>query len=195
MYVGSIPTGRVLALNTKTGATDVVVPQREGRAAIGLKHHRGRLLVAGGPTGRAFVYDADTGEDVRDVALADAPTFVNDVTITGDLQYDDDPNNIEVKGIAALPNGRTLYVVQNRLNKIAVVRLERDLSQGEIVREITQPAFDVPTTIARRGSFLYAPNSRFGIPPPPDNDYAVVRVRATPPAARASARPPAPTGV
>ena len=44
--------------------------------------------------------------------------------------------------------GRTLYVVQNRLNKIAVVRLARSLKSGRVVREITNPAFDVPTTLA-----------------------------------------------
>ena len=256
VFVGSIPTGRVLRLDTKTGATRTVVEQREGRAAIGVKHNRGRLFVAGGPTGHAFVYDARTGEDIVDVALAEAPTFVNDVVvtkraawftdsrrpqlyrlalrrngapgatarvvpITGDLTYDDNPDNNEVNGIAATPNGktlfvvqsntgklfrvngagvatevpltggeggllpaadgillvgRTLYVVQNRLNKIAVVRLDARRSSGVIQREITHPAFDVPTTLARKGKFLFAPNARFGTPPSPDNEFAVVRV-------------------
>ncbi|MDQ3740079.1 MAG: superoxide dismutase, partial [Actinomycetota bacterium] len=219
--------------------------------------HRGRLFVAGGATGRAFVYDARSGEDVRDVALATAPTFVNDVVvtrtaawftdsrrpqlyrlglgrrgapratartvpITGDLKYDENPDNNEVNGIAATPNGRTLlvvqsntgllfrvdaatgrstaipltggdggrlpsadgillkgrtlYVVQNRLNKVAVITLGRKLASGTIEREITHPAFDVPTTVARLGSFLYLPNARFGTPPSPDNEFAVVRV-------------------
>ena len=66
MFVGSIPTGRVLALDVKTGQTTIVVPQREGRAAIGLKYDRGRLFVAGGPTGHAYVYDARTGRTIRD---------------------------------------------------------------------------------------------------------------------------------
>jgi len=78
-----------------------------------------------------------------------------------------------------LLRGRTLYVVQNRLNKIAVVRLARDLSEGTIQREITHPAFDVPTTVARSGNVLFLPNARFGTPPSPDNEFAVVRVAAS----------------
>ena len=35
---------------------------------------------------------------------------------------------------------------------------------------------DVPATIARIGSALYAVNARFSTPPTPDTDYAVVRV-------------------
>ena len=86
-------------------------------------------------------------------------------------------------GGASLPNGdglllkgRTLYVVQNRLNKIAVVRLSRNLKSGRVVREITNPAFDVPTTLAQSRKGLYTVNARFGIAPSPDNRYDVVRV-------------------
>jgi sugar lactone lactonase YvrE len=259
LYVGSIPTGQVLRLNAATGRTATVVPQRAGRAAIGLKFHRGRLFVAGGPTGRAFVYNAANGRTLRNLVLATAPTFVNDVVvtkraawftdsrrpqlsklpltrkgapkraasyvaITGDLRYDDVPDNTEVNGIAALPGGRTLlvvqsstgllfrvdadsgvstavpltggdggrlpgadgilrvgrtlYVVQNRLNKVAVVQMDRGFTGGTIQREITHPAFDVPTTVARIGERLYLPNARFGTPPSPDNEFAVVSVRA-----------------
>ena len=43
------------------------------------------MIVAGGPTGRAFVYDAKTGAEVADLELADpaAGTFVNDVVVAG----------------------------------------------------------------------------------------------------------------
>ena len=67
-------------------------------------------------------------------------------------------------------------MVQNRLNKIAVVRLSGNLKSGRVVREITNPAFDVPTTLAKSRRRLYTVNARFGIAPSPDNRYDVVRV-------------------
>jgi sugar lactone lactonase YvrE len=253
-YVGSIPTGAIYRGNLRSGKGDVLVPGREGRAAIGLDYDRGRLFVAGGPTGQAIVYVGRTGADVASYDLTGGPTFVNDVTVTkrgayftdsqqqqlyvldlkgrklpdaartlpltGDLEYDDDPGTFELNGIAAKRNGkrlvavqsaqgklfaidpktgdtdeialsggdvangdglllhgRTLYVVQNQLNQIAVVRLSRDWSEGTIVRTITDDDFDVPTTIARKGRWLYAPNARFGTTPTPDTEYDVVRVR------------------
>jgi hypothetical protein len=79
-------------------------------------------------------------------------------------------------GDGILLDGKTLYVVQNRLNQIAVVQLDADLTAGEIVAIITDPAFDVPTTITEFGNSLYAVNARFGTPPEPDTDYDVVKV-------------------
>jgi hypothetical protein len=72
---------------------------------------------------------------------------------------------------------RTLLVVQNRSNQIAVVRLDRDFRSGRVVRTITHPEFDVPTTVARNRGSLYLPNARFRTPPtPPETEYWVTRV-------------------
>jgi hypothetical protein len=79
-------------------------------------------------------------------------------------------------GDGLLLEGRTLYVVQNQLNRIAVVRLDRDLDEGRIVRHLTDPDFDIPTTIAEGGGFLWAVNARFTTPPTPETEYQVVRV-------------------
>ena len=79
-------------------------------------------------------------------------------------------------GDGILLEGKTLYVVQNRLNQIAVVALTPDLTAGEIVDTITNSAFRVPTTIAGFGNSLYAVNARFGTPPTPATEYEVVRV-------------------
>lgn len=76
--------------------------------------------------------------------------------------------------------GRTLYVVRNQLNQIAVVKLAPDFASGAIVDTITDPNFDVPTTIGLFGSSLYAVNARFGTPPTPDTTYTVVRVSRLP---------------
>lgn len=86
-------------------------------------------------------------------------------------------------GTGAVPNGdgillqgRTLYVVQNQLNQIAVVRLDHDFIAGTIVETVSSPLFRVPTTIASFGKYLYAVNARFGTTPTPDTEYEVVRV-------------------
>jgi sugar lactone lactonase YvrE len=83
-----------------------------------------------------------------------------------------------------LLQGRTLYVVQNFLDRIAVLRLAPDLGSGEVVDVITSELFRVPTTVARRGDRLYAVNARFDVAFPPGFggapvviDYDVVEVR------------------
>jgi sugar lactone lactonase YvrE len=79
-------------------------------------------------------------------------------------------------GDGILIDGKTIYVVRNRLNQIAVVEVNSDFSSGEVVRTIMDPAFRVPTTIAEFGDRLYAVNARFDTPPEPDTDYEVVSV-------------------
>jgi sugar lactone lactonase YvrE len=81
-----------------------------------------------------------------------------------------------VNGDGLRRQGRTLYVVQNQLNQIAVVRLNRDWDGGSVARLITDPNFDVPTTVGVFGPWLYAVNARFTTPPTPDTTYTVVRV-------------------
>ena len=75
-----------------------------------------------------------------------------------------------------LIGGRTLLVVQNRSNKIAVVKLDKRFRSGRVVRTITHPDFDVPTTVAKKRGSLYLPNARFTTPPMPDTDYWVTRI-------------------
>lgn len=80
-------------------------------------------------------------------------------------------------GDGILLAGKMLYVVRNQNNLIAVVRLAPDLRSGTVTRTITSPSFDVPTTLARQGSRLYAVNARFSTPPTPATTYTVVQVR------------------
>ena len=87
-------------------------------------------------------------------------------------------------GADTLPNadglwleGKTLYVVQNFRNQIAVVELSADSLSGEVVDVITEPftsnpATKVPTTLASFGDALYAVTAGFAAPSP---DF-VVRV-------------------
>ena len=88
-YVGSIPTGAVYRGDLRTGDGAILVPAAPGRASIGMKFDRGLLYVAGGPTGKGFVYDAQSGVLLREVQLAMGAggTFVNDVVVTRDAAY------------------------------------------------------------------------------------------------------------
>lgn len=79
-------------------------------------------------------------------------------------------------GDGLLRRGSTLYVVRNQLNRIAEIRLDRSYRSGTVIREITNPGFDVPTTVAAFGSSLYAVNARFGTPTTPATKYTVIRV-------------------
>ena len=71
---------------------------------------------------------------------------------------------------------RTLLVVQNQLNQVAVVRLDRGATSGTVTRVITSENFDIPTTVARFGSRLYLPNARFTTTPTPTTTYDVTSV-------------------
>jgi streptogramin lyase len=250
LFVGSIPTGSVLRVNPRTGESSVAVPGGEGRAAIGLKADRdGRLFVAGGPTGKAFVYDSETGTELASFQLAPAgeATFVNDVTLTRKAAYFTDSQRsvlyavaTDLSGFRELPlkgfepqpgfnlngivatggkertllavqgnvgrlwridaktgkakpvdlgdadlvngdglllKGRTLYAVQNQLNQIAVLKLKSGFRRAELVRTITDPEFDVPTTIAHVDRSLWAVNARFNTEPTPETPYWLTRVR------------------
>jgi sugar lactone lactonase YvrE len=79
-------------------------------------------------------------------------------------------------GDGILLTGRTLYVVQNTLNRVAVIRLSADLSSGRVVTRLSDPDFAVPTTIDDHGRRLYAVNARFGVTDP-NAEYQVVQLR------------------
>lgn len=255
LFVGSIPTGRVFLADITTGQGRVFIEPSPGRNAVGMKvDGRGRLFVAGGQTGQAYVYNAETGADIAVFALTQGDTFINDVVVTpqaawftdsrrpsllrvpigadgslgdqagvttltlsGDFQFVGGQNN--ANGIAATPDGatliivqsgtgklftvnpetgvsreirlgsesvvngdgillqgQTLYVVQNRLNLLAVITLSDDLTAGTVEQWVSSPLFDVPTTVAASNGSLYLVNARFGIANPDSADYSVVRI-------------------
>jgi sugar lactone lactonase YvrE len=220
--------------------------------AVGVDYDRGRLFVAGGPTGDGYVYDAETGAQIAIYDFTSAGSFVNDVIVTrtdawftdslspvlyrvplgpdgspgtpfealplgGDFTFV--PGLFNTNGVDATPNGttlvivnsataelytvdpstgdatvidlgggtvangdgilldgKTLYVVQNFQNRIAVIAFEPGLGVGTVLTHITHPGFDIPTTIDEFGSRLYAVNARFTTPPTPSTTYTIVQV-------------------
>ena len=82
------------------------------------------------------------------------------------------------RGDGLLLRGRTLYVVRNQLNTVAVLRLDEHATSGRVVDNLTDPRFDVPTTVGAFGGRLYLPNARFNTPPEPTTPYQVVAIRS-----------------
>ncbi|HEX6357903.1 superoxide dismutase [Actinophytocola sp.] len=81
-----------------------------------------------------------------------------------------------VNGDGLVRIGRTLYVVQNRLNLISVFNLDATVTTATLRRTITDPRFDVPTTAARFGNRLYLVNARFTSPQLPETTFNGVAV-------------------
>jgi sugar lactone lactonase YvrE len=125
--------------------------------ANGIEATRGGriLVIVNSFTGELFTVDPETGR-TRLIELEG-----------GDVR----------NGDGILLAGRNLYVVQNFLNQVAVVELERDLTEGEVEGHLTDPDLDIPTTIAKKGRRLYVVNARFTTPPTPDTEYQVVQLR------------------
>jgi hypothetical protein len=80
-----------VTVDLRTGQVTPLVDNdpAEGRVSVGLAVERGMLIVAGGPTGRAFFYDARSGAALADLELTDPTTgtFVNDVVVAGDAAW------------------------------------------------------------------------------------------------------------
>jgi hypothetical protein len=57
-----------------------------------------------------------------------------------------------------------------------VLTLSADLRSATVRRHITDPAFDVPTTVAASDGSLYLVNARFGVADPGSTEYTVIRV-------------------
>ncbi|GIF26251.1 sugar lactone lactonase YvrE [Actinoplanes tereljensis] len=120
--------------------------------------------IAATPDGRALiVVQSNTGKLFR--------TTYAGVTTEIDLGGELVPN-----GDGLWLRGRDLYVVQNRLNLIAKIHLNRAGTAGEVIGRTTDPSFDVPTTIAEYGNRLYLPNARFTTPAEPTTTYDAVSV-------------------
>lgn len=112
------------------------------------------LIIVQSNTGKLFKVDPETG-------------FADLIELTG---------GDAASGDGILLDGKTLYVVQNFLNRVAVIRLSPHLGSGTVVRHLTSAAFDIPTTIAEHGNRLYAVNARFTTPPA-GASYSVVQLR------------------
>lgn len=96
---------------------------------------------------------------------------------TGVARRVDLGRTVLTNGDGLLRRGRTLYATQNQDNLVAEVRLSRDGRRGTLRHYLGSPDFDIPTTIAPAGRFLYLPNARFSTPVGPGVAYWITRIR------------------
>lgn len=99
------------------------------------------LVIINGATGVLYHVDTNTGESTPLTIQGEEQRFVN-----GDGLFIDE---------------RTLYVMQNFQNKIAVIQLSEDLRHGDFVKNITSNHFAIPTTIRGFEDSIYAINTHF----------------------------------
>jgi sugar lactone lactonase YvrE len=112
------------------------------------------LVIVQSATGKLFTVTTDGVTD--EIELADGATAAN--------------------GDGILLDGRVLWVVQNQLNRVAKFKLSARFDSGRLLTLITHPRFDIPTTVAERGKFLFLVNARFSTPPTPDTPYWITAV-------------------
>lgn len=107
-YSGSRANGAIYRGDLRTGEGSIFAAGATGRVAVGLSvDQRGRyLFVAGGPTGQAYVFDADSGALVASYVLTAPGTFVNDVIVTRDAAYFTDSGRPVLYRLALGPGGR-----------------------------------------------------------------------------------------
>jgi sugar lactone lactonase YvrE len=106
-YSGSRANGAIYRGDLRTGEGSIFAPGATGRVAVGLSvDQRGRyLFVAGGPTGHAYVFDADSGALVANYVLTAPGTFVNDVIVTRDAAYFTDSSRPVLFRLSLGPDG------------------------------------------------------------------------------------------
>lgn len=148
---GGVPTGEVETIPLSGEWQQVAGFNANGIAAT---PDGSTLLVVNSTTGILYAVDAASGE----------ATAVD----TGGA--------LLTQGDGILLQGATLWVVRNRSNEIVELRMSADWLSGTVVGTVSDPDFDVPTTLAAQGSRLYAVNARFNTPPTPDTEYDIVLV-------------------
>jgi hypothetical protein len=100
-----------------------------------------QLVIVNISTGVLYLVDTETG--------AASP-----VNVQGEEQLFADGDGLYM-------DGRTLYIMQNFAQKIAVVELSDDLTQGTFIKNLVSDDFSIPTTITGYGNCIYAINTHF----------------------------------
>jgi len=148
-----LPGQEAASILPLTGDFDV----QAGTGLNGIVASRGRLIaIQGGDVGLLFRIHPRTG-------------VTRTIDLGGDRLLNGDGLELD---------GDLLYAVQNRLNTVAVVDLDRRVKNGEVVTRLTDDDFDVPTTVALLDDSLYLPNARFGTAVPEPADYWITRIDA-----------------
>jgi sugar lactone lactonase YvrE len=194
-YVYDLRTGETVAdFQLGTIINDVVVTGDSAWFTDSAQAHLYRVPIGRhgtlGPVSTLVVEGpaADTASDFNMNGIATTPNGKTLIVSHSGLSalFTVDPDSGEsalIEGVAVpsvdgiLYESGRLLAVQNTLNQIAEIRLSEDLLSGTVEKVITNPNFQVPTTVARHGNLLALVNAKFdtGFPPTADA-YEVVIV-------------------
>ncbi len=130
------------------------IQYEDGFNANGIVASHGWLILVQSNTGLLFRVNPRTGE-TREIDLGGASVSSGD--------------GLEVVG-------SRLAVGRNALNEVDVFRLGAHLGSARLVRTLTSPDLDVPTTIAFSAGRLWVVNARFNTPPTATTPYWITRL-------------------
>jgi sugar lactone lactonase YvrE len=202
LFVAGGPTGKVFVYDARTGAdvAEITLSTAENRfindvvvtgGAAWFTDSRSEVLwrvdletlepEARLVTGVTFDFDPPSTNNFNGIDASPDGRTLYVVQSSSGIVWGVDPTTGAASALAEgltngdglLVDGPRLYVVQNRLNQVAVL----DRASGTRVGTITSDEFRVPTTVARIGDRLFLPNARFGTLEPDTLDYEVVSVR------------------
>ncbi|MFJ5699712.1 hypothetical protein [Arthrobacter sp. NPDC093139] len=83
-YAGDLATGDIFRGDIRKGTAKKFIDVPDGRVAVGMKadNENDLLFVAGGASGKAYVYDTDDRRTVKTIQLTTKAAFINDVALT-----------------------------------------------------------------------------------------------------------------
>ncbi|MCB9141631.1 MAG: superoxide dismutase [Anaerolineales bacterium] len=113
-----------------------------------------KLIVAHTDLGKLYVVDAATGETTELVLDGEVEIYHDGLVLAGD----------------------TLYVV-NYNDKVYVVELDPEWTSGKLVRTLTDPKLEAPSTAAIHGDALYVVNARWDAEQTPETEFWLTQVR------------------
>lgn len=133
---------------TVTGPASSSEPNTFGLNGIEATANGKRLIVSHTDLGKLFTVDPTTGAS-EEIAISGGSLKAG--TLDGLLR-----------------RGHVIWVVENFANRLTKVRVSKHWSVGTIKQRVTHPAYQVPTTVARKGNRLVVVNGKFdlGFPPP-----------------------------
>src|SRR5687767_10857512 len=101
---------------------------------------------------------------------------------TGETTQIDTGGYSVAMGDGLMLGGKTLYVVRNFANTVAVLTMRAGLTEADLVGEFTAEDFelDIPTTGTLTQGALWVVNARFSTPPTLDTPYWITRLPTQP---------------
>ena len=113
-----------------------------------------KLIIAHTDLGKLYTVDAATGEATELALDGETEIYHDGLVLAGD----------------------TLYVV-NYNDKVYVVELNPEWTSGKLVRTLTDPKLEAPSTAAIYGDALYVVNARWDAEQTPETEFWLTQVR------------------